>query len=673
MMLTGRRMYTGETASETLAAVIMKEPDLGALPAGTPAGVRMVLRRCLDRDAKRRLRDIGEARIAIEDALSGTVGAEPAAPAPVRAGRPLAAWILAAAATVAALALGFIHFRETPPPVRAMRFSISPPQKALIHTFALSPDSRYLVIAAAAQGKSGLWVRPLDSLNYQLLASTEGATYPFWSPDSRSIAFFAGGKLKKVAVTGGPVQTVCEATGGRGGTWYPDGTIVFAPAAAGGIYRVPATGGAATPAVAYEDNRGLGFQRFPTSLGGGRYFLFTISSALGERNGIYLGQLGSKETRRLMTETSSIAYAAPAAGERIGHLLFLRQSTLMAQPFDAARLELKDEALPVAEQVGIAANVFFGAFSASQNGALAYRAGGGDRRLAVWFDRDGKRLDTVGEPASYGWLAISPDQQRVVRSIASLNQTQDLWMHDLARGAISRFTFGPGTNTNPVWSPDGSRIAFASNRRGPIDIYQKTASGGGKDELLLKADAPSRPTDWSSDGRFLAFMSYKKSSWDLWLLPLEGDRKPVPFLETEFDEEDGHFSPDGRWMAYASNENGSYQVYVQPLPPTGAKYQISTAGGRRPRWRRDGKELYYIAADEKLVAVAMRATAAGFEAGIPQPLFDTRIAGAPLQFGSAYEASRDGRRFLINVPAEESTEVPITVVLNWQKTIGGKQ
>jgi Tol biopolymer transport system component len=548
------------------------------------------------------------------------------------------------------------------PEKRAVRFFVAPPAKAIIDTFKLSPDGRYVAIAADVQGKRSLWVRPLESLEPQALPGTDEARYPFWSPDSRYIGFFAQGKLKKTAVTGGPPQTLCEASDGRGGAWNRDGVIVFSPSPAGGLFRVAAAGGAPVPVTTPDPTAG-GIHRFPEFLPDGRHFLYLVTLAK-QQNGLYLSSLDSKDSRLLLAEPSSAAYA-PGPGGRDGYLLFARESTLTAQPFDPSRGQFAGEPFPVAEQVGFA-NLNHAQFSVSPDGSLVYLTGGGVSNLQLtWFDREGKQLGTAGQPGPILNFALSPDEKRVAVERLETPTAGDIWMVELARGAESRFTFDPSTDRTPIWSPDGSRMVFSSTRAGRMDLYQKVSSGAGKDELLLQTGTYKQPTDWSRDGRFIVYReAAPKTKGDLWLLPLAGDRKPIPYLQTEFTEDDGRFSPDGRWMAYSSDEAGRMEVYVQPIPPSGAKWQISTTGGAQPRWRRDGKELFYLAPDRKLMVAGIQAGAT-IQASAPKPLFETRTLPPSIVNPQLYEPTADGRRFLITTLAGESAATPLTVVVNW--------
>jgi len=660
-MLSGGRLFDAETISHTLADVLRAPINFDKLPKETPRGIRDLLKRCLDRDAKNRLRDIGEARIAIL-VETQNLGKEPdvAVTAPPRSRTSRTGWIAAGMLAVIAAVLAFVHFRETHPPQRVGRFQVELPEKTSNPVFEISPDGRTLAFTAAQSGRRRMWIRPIDSLTAQAVPGTEDATYLFWSPDSASIGYFVPGKLKKVALTGGPSQTLCDAADGRGGTWNKDGVIVLSPGPGAPPIRVSAAGGTPVPLVL---NGIDGFERYPVFLPDGKRFLFEVSNAKPASNGIYVGSLDGSAPAKLLPDESSAEYVAGDSSGKGGLLLFRREGSLMAVPFDPMAARSTGEAFPVAEQIGISANTNHAAFSVSGNGILAYSGAslGAELREMSWIDRAGKRTP-IGEPAGIVVAAISPDGKRIVFSkiAEQAKDGSDLWMLDVARGVSSRFTFRPGISADPVWSPDGSRIVFSVDNN---SIYEKPANGAGEEKLLNGGGVNSRPQDWSPDGRILVYEDFgRNTAQDLWLLPLEGDRKPRPYLETPFDERDAQFSPDGRWMAYASNESGLLQVYVQPVPASSGKFQISSAGGTQPRWRRDGKELFYISAEDKLMAVEVKINNT-FEAGSPKALFDLQQNSMAGRW--AYQPAADGQRFLVLSNARSASPL-ITVVLNWQ-------
>jgi eukaryotic-like serine/threonine-protein kinase len=657
-MLTGRRAFEGDDVSDTLARVLMKEPDWTALPATVPPAVVTVMRRCLQKDRKQRVRDIGDVSLAMEGAFETAVSQTTVSTTSSTSRGRLA--LMAALAVAVLVAIAFAipavrYLRETPPP--EARLDIVMPATTDPFSFALSPDGRQIVFVAAGDGASRLWVRPLDKTTAQPLAGTEGASYPFWSPDSRSVGFFADNKLKRIDLAGGSPQTLTDAYN-RGGTWSPDGVILFTPTTRSPLFRIAASGGAAVAVTKVEK---LLSHRFPQFLPGGRQFLFY---ALGtpETQGIYLGALDAPETKRLT--------AADAAGvyDPAGWLLFIRGGTLLAQHLDLPRQELTGDPVTVADQVAIDSPTYASAVSVSAAGLVAYWAGaaGANRRQLTWFDRAGKALGTVGAPDENGLTAprLSPDGRRVA-VLRTVQGNTDIWLLDADR--TIRFTFDAARDIFPIWSPDGSRIAFDSNRKSHDDLYQKLSSGAGSEELLVESAQDKFANDWSADGRFILYQSLDpQTSLDLWVLPLQGDRKPFVYLKTNFDERLGQFSPDGRWVAYQSNESGRFEIYVRPFPGPGGQWQISTAGGITARWGAGGKEVEYIGPDGTLMAAPIAVNGATIEPGRPVALFRTRIVGGgtDINFGANYDIARDGR-ILINTVLDDAAS-PITLLMNWR-------
>jgi len=672
-MLTGRSMFSCETVSETLAAVMMTEPDVSALPP-LPAGVRTLIRRCLTKDPRKRLRDIGEARVLLDERELAM--AEPAAmPAPAPAAppvrRPLGWMIAAAVLGLAAIVIAAIHFREKPAELPVVRFPLWPPDKTVFTlsvaapaSAIVSPDGRRIVFSATSgDGKTQLWVRSLDALTAQPLPSTDGGTAAFWSPDSRTIAFAADGKLKKIDAAGGPPLTLTDAPNLRGGSWSPEGVIVFSPDTAATLMRVPSAGGAASPATKFDTARGESTHRFPWFLPDGRHFLFGAGSVGGDHKQVMVcvGSLDSPTSKVLLEADSNAIYSQ-------GYVLFLRATTLMAQPFDAKKLALAGDAAPLAEHVQhvfTTPSTYFGLFSASASGLLTYQTGAELSNIRLtWLDRNGKRLSTVGDPADLGEMRLSPDQKNASVAVTDGSNT-DIWIYDLVRGLRTRFTFDPAVERQSVWSPDGRSIAFNSNRKGHYDLYRKSADGTGAEELLYADNLEKDPDGVSPDGKFLLYSATgnSKTASDVWVLPLTAGAKPYPLVQTPFAEADGQFSPDGKWVAYTSNESGRYEVYVIPFAPgggaPGGKRQVSIAGGGINRWSRDGKELFYIGLDLKLNVAEVGAKGGSFEAGQVTPLFGN--------LGSlVYDVATGGQRFLAVMPPEQSTEAqPLTVVQNW--------
>ena len=669
--LTGRMAFREDTVPDTIASILKQDPDWSRLPRETPARLRELLARCLQKDPRHRLRDMGDARILLEELKSGRIDPEDAYQQPPRARSPLARFSSHAFIAVAAALLGAALWNMVGPGSRASsvqsaRFTISPPEStALAGSIALSPDGNQLAfVTTDAKGSTWLWVRPIDSLRGRMLPGTQGAAHPFWSPDSRFIGFFAEGKLKKTRVDEGPPQALCNVFDARGGTWNRAGTIVFSANVGDRLYRIPETGGKPQPVTALDGSRQESSHQWPLFLPDGRRFLYLVWSELPESRGVYVGALDSNEKLRVLEADWLVAFA-PVSGQS-GNLVFLRGRTLMAQAFDAKSLRTTGEPVSIDDNVWYDGTTpGLAAISASENGVLAYRSGGARTTQLVWVDRAGRPLGIAAPPGAYGDPWLSPDERLIaVTRMDPQTGTRDLWRLEPARSVSSRLTFHPSDDNFPVWSPDGTHIVFASQREGTPDLYRKSASGAGADELLLHSGASKYPTDWSDDGRFIVFASWDpKTQWDLWILPMFGDRKPLRYLQNEFDSFQAVFAPGAGRIAYASNESGVYEVYVQPFPMAEGKWQVSTHGGSQPRWRSDGRELFYLAPDRKLMSVEMK-PGPGFEPGPPRELFPMQVTGV-VDARNHYVVSRDGQRFLVNMVVQEPSSSQITVALNW--------
>ncbi len=671
-MATGKKAFEGKTTASVIAAVLASEPTpISTLQPMTPPALERLVKKCLAKDPDARWQSAADLRDELKWIAEGDVGTGLAPPRVTQAS-PLQnrlGWGLAAVFALVAITFGVAYFRRPAPETRAIRSYILPPEKATFNflgptagPLAVSPDGRSLVFSAtAADGKNLLWVRPLNGLAAQALPGTEGAAFPFWSPDSRFIGFFANGKLKKIEASGGPAQPICDAGEARGGTWSREDVILFSPQPLGPLYRVSATGGVPTLVSKLGETSQVTRLRWPWFLPDGRHFLYLATAELdSEDEGIYAASLDSKETKLILHASSSMGYAQ-------GYLLFLRERTLMAQPFDSKRLELAGDALPVAEQVEGWRPIRRAFFSASDNGILAYQGGGlaAGSQLA-WFGRDGKQTNSLGEPLPYFALRLSPDGLRLAVSVEEPHSGNvDIWLYELSRGVKTRFTSHPGPDILPLWSPDGTRIVFASARKAPFALYQKPSSGSSNEEVLLQDEAAKLPSDWSRDGRFIAFQNRdpkKNNRAAIWILPMFGDRKPFAFLDTQFNEREAQFSPDGRWIAYTSDESGQDEVYVAPFPGPGGKWRVSSAGGEEPKWRRDGRELFYLAADKKLMVAEVKENGSRFEVSVVRPLFP--IHGRKIGFATVYDVSAEGQRFLVNSLTEENPS-PVTLVVNW--------
>jgi len=680
-MLTGRHVFAGETVSHVLAAVLKDEPDWTTLPPTTPASVRRLLRRCLEKDRKRRLPDAADARLEIDEASLTEVTHG----APVETGtgsrrRLQIAWSLVALFAVVASALALAIALRTPP-IEALAYrstilvtedlSFRPPS----NRFAISPDGTRLAYIAGEEGRPPmLRLRALDGSVDQPLLGTEGAQGLFWSPDSRFLAFTIGRQLKKVDAAGGTPVTISDDLrfsdlgGTTPGTWNRDGVILFPAESRAGLGRVNAAGGATVSVTALDTNAGETSHGYPFFLPDGRHFLYVAYNSLVPV-GVYVGSLDSQERRRVLDDASNVQYAA-------GSLIFTRGTTLLAQSFDPTTLALSGEPTPLGEQVQMNTGTLrASAFSVSATGALVYQTGvsGGGNSRVVWSDRAGRQTAVLSENMPYRDLSLSPDGKHASVSLfdEKVNRGSDIWIIDLMRALRTKFTFDPADEFSGLWSRDGVDMVFNSRRQGRFDLYRKAANGAGPEELLHADQFDKTPTSWSSDRQFILYTDISvQGSGNIWALPMTGERKPFPFVKTPFDEGAGQFSPDGRWVAYTSNESGRSEVYVAPFPGPGAKWQISNAGGGNPRWRADGSELFYLASG-KLMAAAVRIGAERVEVESVQPLFEiSRPGGGARPY---YDVSPDGQRFLHIVLAQRATETPLTLVTNWPTLVNKGQ
>jgi eukaryotic-like serine/threonine-protein kinase len=669
-MLTGKPAFDGETITDKLAAVVRGEPELSRLPEKTPQRIRELLQRCLVKDAKQRLQAIGEARIALDKSLAGAGDNGPSS-APAHSEKRMWVWVLGAVAltaTIAALAFGWMLRNGTPSDRQEVRAYIKPGAgenlalSGATSGFALSPDGRrFAYVATTPDGKSMLWLRPMNSTAAQPLAGTESANSPFWSPDSRFLGFFAGRKLKKIDASGGPPVELCDAGEGRGGSWSPAGVILFTPDRFSAIYRVSASGGPATPLTTLDPSKNQLAHRWPNFLPDGRHFLYIAGTPSTPKenptNAIMVGALDSKETKTLFSNYTNAVYAS-------GFLLYLRQHTLMAQRFDAKRLEFTGDPIPIADPVLSDEGRIRGLFSASDNGALTYVEGSGDRdRRLVWMDRSGKQIGEVaGGADSYADPEISPDGTRVLVQLQS--GASDLWIYDVTRAVKTRLTFGSSlsqSNMTGVWSHDGRQVAYASFRTGNYAICRKATDGSGKEEVVVSGTTPAVVNDWSPDGKLIAYNKWKEAGApdETWILPLADPIKPYPFLQSDFRQLAARFSPDGKYLAYVSTESGGPEVYVVPFPGPGGKSRVSMGGGSWPRWRRNGKEIYFISPDNKIMAADVSPSGARPLVGAAHALFETQPYRGS---GSPFDVTGDGQRFLIN---RWEPPTSITLIENW--------
>jgi Tol biopolymer transport system component len=686
-MATGRVAFDGTTKASVIAAILERPvPPVSAarLEGGTgalhrepiPRFLDPVVARCLAKHPDERWQTASDLQQALSWIAEEGAQGGAAVPAPVSVWKARLPWLAAAGVVVLTVGLALMASAIAPsggaPDAREVRFDISPPHDTILGaspaSVAISPDGRYVAFHLQSnEEKPALWIRSLDALAAVPLRGTEGATQPFWSPDSRFLGYLAGGKLKRIEIARGVSQTLADASQ-QSGAWSRDGVILFKQKQTESLFRISADGGAVTPATTLDASRAETSHAWPQFLPDGRRFLYVARSTQPEHDGvIYLGSLDSSARTRLLAADSHAAYAPP------GYLLFIRGATLLAQPFDIGGLRVTGEAVPVAGQVVYNPSTRRGAFSVSQTGVLVYRAVG-EKQSLIWVNREGQRIESIGQPGHFRNPALSPDEQRVaVARTDPETGSQNIWLIDLARGGNAlALTVNRTVDDTPVWSLDGRDLVFRSNRTTSWRLYRKAANGTGPEEILPAAvGTGGEPLDWSRDGRVLLYQtSHPKTRRDVWTVPLDGDRTPVPVLQTEFNESQARLSPNGRWMAYVSDESSRPEVYVRAFPVDERKWRISEQGGTDPRWRDDGKELFYLAPDRNLMAVAI-ATDAGLEPGVPRALFEVRLSEQQSGYPASnhYSVGAAGQRFLVIERVEGTSPSPITVVLNWNAAL----
>ena len=658
--LTGKRAFEGEAVTETLAAVIKEEPDWILLPVTTPQNIRFVLKKCLDKERNRRFHHVADLPILLDEAPD-LVASKTTTPIK-RSSLPR---IWAAFTTVIAIILAvpaFLYFRDQKPD-EVIRLQIPVPPMPNDYNMAISPDGRSIAYVAQSSGSENmLFIREIESIDPKKLSGTEDAAFPFWSPDSRSIAFFANGRLKRIDVSGSSPRDICAASGAWGGTWNRNGIIIFSDRM-GPLRQVPAESGESQEITKLDESKNEVAHVYPYFLPDGRHYLYTVLYPQGSENGIYISSLDSQNKTLIKTVHSISAYVEP------GYLLFQRGRTLLAQPFDFKRLKLKNE-----EPVRIADNLILGkyssgCFSASQNGRIIYRST--EEKVQsqfVWLDRTGKLIGLAGEmetsPANF---ELSPDGEQIaMRRHDPVTTNVDIYLMDLRRNFQTPFTNDPYVNGTPIWSPEGDRIAFGSYRKGnQEDILEKKVGSVSEETYLLDSPSHEYPEAWSQSGRYIAYGKVTGSDTDTYILPLFGEKTPFEIYPSPGNQTNSQFSPNDKWLAYQSDESGRFEVYVISFPSGDWRIQVSNNGGTQPRWREDGKELYYLAPDGKIMAVDIKGRTR-IDPGVPHELFD---AGMSVPGSTQYDVTPDGQRFLFLKPYAEANPTPITVTLNWTKLL----
>jgi serine/threonine protein kinase len=674
-MTTGTRPFQGSTPASVIGAILKDDPrPVSSFQPLTPAMLDRLVARCFEKDPDARWQSAADVQLMLKWVRDGVLVSTPSAPprstARLRLWVPLAVAGMLLIGVLTLLPGWWAHRREAPPDVVQLSmlspagtaFS-GPPSSIGASQIAISPDGRHIAfVAQARRGRPSLWVRSLADAEARLLRETDDAVYPFWSPDSRSLGFFAQGKLKTIDVAGGPPRTLSDAPlDTRGGTWGRDGTILFSPMANSGIFRISATGGAASQLTKLDASRGENSHRFPAFLPDGHHFLYTTRSASHENWGVSIADLESVVGIPLIERTEWSAQLAPPDS-----ILFLRAGMLMSQPFDLSRLAMNGEATAIAADVG-GTTVGYAAFSASHTGVIVHAGQIGLVGELRWFDRSGQPAESVGSPAEYLDFELSPDERTIaVSRVDPKLKAADIWLIDPGRSVQEQVTRDPTNDASPIWSPDGGRIVFRSNRTGNTALYHKRSSGTEAEHLVLDTGGNVTGSDWSFDGKTIVYTATASASggFEIWVWSTDGKAKPQPAVRTALNAMHGRLSPNGRWLAYASDEFGELQVYIQPFPATGQKRQISADGGSEPRWRRDGNELFYLASSNKLMSVPLPGGNA-FNAGVPKILFETHVPLTGNPYRSNYAVSHDGQRFLINTRIEDAPS-PINIMLNWR-------
>ena len=673
-MATAKKAFGGSSQASLISGIMQNDPPpISSVSPMVPPAFDRVVRTCLAKDPEDRWQSARDVAVQLKWIVEGS---QAGVPAPVIARRKIRerlAWTGLAIATLLAAALAAAYLRRSPRPLPAVRALVPLPEAMMtIGELAVSPDGTRLAFTAAKEGgQPALWIRRLDGSSSQPVPGGENASFPFWSPDDRFVGFFSEGKLKRVNPTGGPVLAVCDAERGVGGTWNRDGTIVFAPTTTSGLYRVAAAGGRPVAVTKVDSSRHETAHRYPQFLPDGRHFLYTAANlsatADDPANSIRVASIDGKSDKALVPIASGASFAS-------GQLLYVRDGTLLAQELDLSVLEVKGEPVPIAQRLVVYGYQFLWPFSVSENEVLVAAPMLDMPSRLRWLDRSGKQVGSVGEAGFIGNPSLSPDGRRVAVDVTDPNRdTAEIWIYDASTGVGTKFAYSPAHDINPVWSPDGTRIVFESDRRAKgahSDLWVKPLDGG-KEEVLAGSSDNRHPEDWSPDGRFLSFgvVGALNRRLQIWILGLDRERRVVPFATDAeaWDLANSRFSPDGRWVAYDSDETGRQEVYVRPFPGPGGKWKVSSSGGGHTAWRRDGKELFYLSLDNKIMAVPV-ASEATFRAGPPVELFPVNLK--LLNQNRGYDVSSDGSRFLVNSQTADQGSPPLELLVHWTSLLG---
>jgi eukaryotic-like serine/threonine-protein kinase len=671
-MLTGQKAFQGKSQLSVASAILERDPPpIGTLKPLTPPALDHTIRQCLAKNPEERWQSARDLSLAFK--WVGESGSQAGMPTALArsAIRERFAWAATAILLCAVAVLGASYWRHSPARPAVIRSAILPPADAQFYALdidagspAISPDGKQLVSAVRDnKGRVALWLRALDNSGEgRLLPGTEGGGQPFWAPDSNAIGFFASGKLKRINIDGNSLQTLCDASRGRGGAWNVDGVILFTPTTSSGLYQISASGGTPTAVTQLDKSHGENSHRWPKFLPDGRHFLFFLRSFQTDLSGIYVTALGSKEYRLLIKTPFGAAFVPG------GSILYMQNETLFVQAFDPRELTIRDEPIPLQERVAVNSGTSTALFTVSSNGMMAYYPAGrvvGPYQL-VWYGRDGKSGTPLATGFFYGPI-LSPDgSHALVPMLAADGLTSDVWSYDLVRGTKTRITSGPGFKNGAAWQADGQTVFFSTGLGDASHIYRVKSDGTGTPEEVLQSDgAVSQPSSVCRDGQHLAYVHSVtgESPTSIWILPLARDRQPFPLLQSQSSQEGPAFSPDCKWVAYRSNESGQPEVFVTRFPDAARKYLVSIEGGRYPHWRGDGKELFYYSPKrESLMAVNVEEKGQELVLGAPHALFSVP-AGPSL--GNLYDVTSDGRRFLFFRPNSSSDDVPLTLVTNW--------